>query len=117
VLSSVNSHSLLTLSVQLLVSSMLSWAALVMLLTCYRVMHLAASIQNISASSVLTGAESRPALHDSCWVSAVAEKARTHIETGAAAASRYIEEAGDKLEQRYSGTDNPRQLDPKTKAR
>lgn len=48
---------------------------------------------------------------------AVAEKARTHIETGAAAASRYIEEAGDKLEQRYSGTDNPRQLDPKTKAR
>ncbi len=47
----------------------------------------------------------------------MAEKARTHIETGAAAASRYIEEAGDKLEQRYSGTDNPRQLDPKTKAR
>ncbi|KAL0047690.1 hypothetical protein WJX82_009562 [Trebouxia sp. C0006] len=50
-------------------------------------------------------------------ISMMAEKARTHIETGAAAASRYIEEAGDKLEQRYSGTDSPHQLDPKTKAR
>lgn len=39
------------------------------------------------------------------------------VEQGAAVASRYIEQAGDKLEQRYSGTDNPRQLDPKTKAR
>lgn len=54
---------------------------------------------------------------DGCWLSAVAEKARGHIETGAAVASRYIEEAGDKLEQRYSGAENPRQLDPKTKAR
>lgn len=57
------------------------------------------------------------AVDEGCWLSAVAEKARSHIETGAAVASRYIEEAGDKLEQRYSGADNPRQLDPKTKAR
>lgn len=39
------------------------------------------------------------------------------VEQGAAMASRYIEQAGDKLEQRYSAADNPRQLDPKTKAR
>lgn len=50
-------------------------------------------------------------------IAMMAEKARSHIETGAAVASRYIEEAGDKLEQRYSGAENPRQLDPKTKAR
>lgn len=47
----------------------------------------------------------------------MADKARNAIETGAAAASRYIEAAGDNLEQRYSGAENPRQLDPKTKAR
>ena len=48
---------------------------------------------------------------------AVGEKARVAVEQGAAVASRYIEQAGDKLEQRYAATDNPRQLDPKTKAR
>lgn len=48
---------------------------------------------------------------------AAGEKARVAVEQGAAMASRYIEQAGDKLEQRYSGADNPRQLDPKTKAR
>ncbi len=52
-----------------------------------------------------------------CFLAAVADRARMAIETGAAAASHYIETAGDKLEQRYSGAENPRQLDPKTKAR
>lgn len=50
-------------------------------------------------------------------LAAAGEKARVAVEQGAAVASRYIEQAGDKLEQRYSATDNPRQLDPKTKAR
>lgn len=50
-------------------------------------------------------------------ITSMADKARNAIETGAAAASRYIEAAGDNLEQRYSGAENPRQLDPKTKAR
>ena len=51
------------------------------------------------------------------FLTAAGEKARVAVEQGAAAASRYIESAGDKLEQRYSATDNPKQLDPKTKAR
>ena len=50
-------------------------------------------------------------------VAAAGEKARVAVEQGAAMASRYIEQAGDKLEQRYSAADNPRQLDPKTKDR
>ena len=65
-------------------------------------------VENALVSSILT---------KTTCCTAVADKARSAIETGAAAASRYIETAGDKLEQRYSAAENPRQLDPKTKAR
>lgn len=54
---------------------------------------------------------------ETCWCTAVAERARSVIGTGAASLSRYIETAGDKLEQRYAPADNPTQLDPKTKER
>lgn len=47
----------------------------------------------------------------------VAERARNAIGVGAASLSKYIETAGDKLEQRYAPADNPTQLDPKTKER